>query len=258
MTYTRKRQNLKTKRRNPKSRITKRHKKKTNRRKRGGDINPCYTAILSKSINNPDIKAYSEHLCEAGKSLELLKKTTSNKTHETCADFLTSPEPQSNCTSDTCKNITDCINYANHIYTIQKPRLNVLINTNMKTIEDNLEQMFTLLKENKFDFNKESVQDYLYAQIDDVTSINLFNKEKNDSCKDNESCVDSQKIFLTIVISHLRFYKVHDLNNEKQRLLTMISKNANAIKTIIQYHMNDNSLKESLTLLQQEVPALKQ
>lgn len=70
MTYTRKRQNLKTKRRNPKSRVTKRHKKKTNRRKRGGYINPC-------DINNPDddIKSFAEHVCNERESLERLKKT---------------------------------------------------------------------------------------------------------------------------------------------------------------------------------------
>lgn len=131
----------------------------------------------------------------------------------------------------------------------------------MKKIEDD---MFTLLENNIFDFNKTSVQDYLYAQINDygqindVISINLFHEEKNDSCNDRWHCVDSQKIFLTIVISHLHFYQEHDLNNEKQRLLTMISKNANAIKKIIQYHMNDNSLQKGLTLLQQEVHALNQ
>ncbi len=131
------------------------------------------------------------------------------------------------------------------------------INTKMKEIEDN---MFIFLTENKFDFNNTFVQDYLYGQIYDLTSINLFNEKsgENKSCHDiNNYCVVSQKIFLTIVLSHLRFYTEHDLNNEKQNLLTMISKNAAAIKEIIPYHINDKSLQKGLILLQQKVPVLK-
>lgn len=128
----------------------------------------------------------------------------------------------------------------------------------MKTIEPNLIRIFTLLENNKFDFNKTSVQDYLYEQIDDVTSINLFHEEKNDSCNDRWHCVDSQKIFLHIIISHLRFYQEHNLNTEEQNLLIMITKNAGAIKTIIQYHMNDKSLQDGLEYIKKKVPALKQ
>ncbi len=268
MTYTRKRQNLKTKRRNPKSRVTKRHKKKTNRRKRGGDINPCDTVMLS-TIKNADIEAYAEHLCNERKSLERLENTPSIKTHNTCQDFFKSPEPESNCnrdSTDTCKNINTCIADAYSIYNQQEQRLNDLINTNMKEIEDN---MFIFLEKHKFDFNNTSVQDYLYTQIDDLTSINLFNEEfafdknspsgksgKNNTCNDSE-CIVSEKIFLTIILSHLRFYKEYDLNNKKQNLLTMITTNADAIKKIIPYHINDKSLKKGLTLLKQEVPVLK-
>lgn len=270
MTHTRKRQNLKTKRRNPKSRATKRHKKKTNRRKRGGDINPCDTSILS-IIKNADIEAYSEHLCNERKSLEQLENTLSTKTHNTCKDFFKSPEPESNCnrdSTDTCKNINACIDDAYTTYNQQEQRLHDLINTKMKKIE---KDMFTLLEENAFDFNNTSVQDYLYTQIDDLTSINLLNEEfafdknspngksgKNKSCNENEYCVVSQKIFLTIVISHLRFYEYHNLDTEKQTLLKMITTNADAIKKIIQYHMNDKSLKKGLEYIEQKIPEVKQ
>jgi hypothetical protein len=279
MTYTRKRQNLKTKRRNPKSRVTKRHKKKTNRRKRGGrePINPCDTAILS-TIKNSDIEASAKLLCNKRNFLELLEnKYYSVNTHNTCEDFLKSPEPNSKCQGDTCKDINTCILAVYNSYKQDEQSLYDLINTKMdlintkmtkmKKIEDN---MFALLERHKFDFNETSVQNHLYGQIDDLTSINLFNEEfefdenspsgkssKNKSCHDIGNCVESQKIFLTIIISHLHFYTEHDLKNEKQSLLTMITTNADAIKTIIPYHMNDNSLQEGLTLLQQEVPALK-
>lgn len=125
----------------------------------------------------------------------------------------------------------------------------------MKKIED---EMFTRLENATFDFENTSVQDYLYEQIDDVTSINLFHEEKNDSCNDRWHCVDSQKIFLHIIISHLRFYQEHNLNTEEQNLLIMIRQNAKAINTFIQYHMNDTSLQDGLEYIKKEVSALKQ